>query len=131
MVGIGILMILTGAIALILQLRKKLFNTEWFLYWCVLMSPAGFIAVLAGWFVTEIGRQPYIVYNLIRTSEASSPVLGQYIFVSLIAFVVVYTFIFGAGTYYIIKLIRKGPNMIKNEEIYGFHSLENPGINNA
>ncbi|WP_425362540.1 cytochrome ubiquinol oxidase subunit I [Candidatus Tisiphia endosymbiont of Hybos culiciformis] len=109
MVGIGILMIITGAIAVVLYLRKRLFDTKWFQYWCMLMTPTGFIAVLSGWFVTEIGRQPYIVYNIIRTSEASSPVLGQHIFASLIAFVIVYVFIFGSATYYIIDLIKKGP----------------------
>lgn len=109
MVGIGILMIITGAIAVVLYLRKRLFDTKWFQYWCMLMTPTGFIAVLSGWFVTEVGRQPYIVYNIIRTSEASSPVLGQHIFASLIAFVIVYVFIFGSATYYIINLIKKGP----------------------
>ncbi|XVN42291.1 MAG: cytochrome ubiquinol oxidase subunit I [Candidatus Rickettsia vulgarisii] len=125
MVGIGLLMLLTGVIAVILTLRRKLFETKWFQYFCILMSPAGFIAVIAGWFVTEIGRQPYVAYNLIRTSEASSPVLGQYIFISLIAFVIVYSFIFGAGSYYILKLIRKGPTIIDNKETYGVHSIEN------
>lgn len=126
MVGIGILMILTGVIALWLYLRNRLFDTRWFQYWAVLMLPAGFIAVLAGWFVTEIGRQPFVVYNVIRTSEASSPILGQYIFISLIAFVVVYAFVFGAGIYYIIQLIKKGPTENKDKEIYGLHSLTNP-----
>lgn len=119
-------MILTGVIALCLYLQNKLFNTRWFQYWALCMLPAGFIAVLAGWFVTEIGRQPFVVYNVIRTSEASSPVLGQYIFISLIAFVVVYTFVFGAGSYYIIQLIKKGPTENKDKEIYGLHSLTNP-----
>ncbi|MCC8483299.1 MAG: cytochrome ubiquinol oxidase subunit I [Rickettsia endosymbiont of Labidopullus appendiculatus] len=126
MVGIGMLMIITGVIAVVLYLRKRLFDTKWFQYWCMLMTPTGFVAVLSGWFVTEIGRQPYIVYNIIRTSEASSPVLGQYIFTSLIAFVIVYVFIFGSATYYIIDLIKKGPTIITKEEIYGFHSLGNP-----
>ncbi len=126
MVGIGMLMIITGVIAVVLYLRKRLFDTKWFQYWCMLMTPTGFVAVLSGWFVTEIGRQPYIVYNIIRTSEASSPVLGQYIFTSLIAFVIVYVFIFGSATYYIIDLIKKGPNIITKEETYGFHSLGNP-----
>lgn len=126
MVGIGILMILTGIIGSYLYLRNKLFNTRWFQYWAITMTPAGFIAVLAGWFVTEIGRQPFVVYNLIRTAEASSPVLGQYIFISLISFVVVYTFVFGAGTYYIIQLIKKGIPASEDKEIFGLHSLSNP-----
>ncbi len=110
MVGIGILMVITGVIALVLYLRKRLFDTKWFQYWCMLMTPSGFIAILAGWFVTEVGRQPYVVYNILRTSEVSSPVLGQYIFASLITFVIAYAFIFGGGIYYIITLIKKGPS---------------------
>ena len=76
MVGIGILMIVTGLAALVLFFRKRLFDARWFHYWCMAMTPAGFIAVLAGWFVTEIGRQPYIVYGVMRTAEAVSPVPG-------------------------------------------------------
>jgi cytochrome d ubiquinol oxidase subunit I len=125
MVGIGLLMIFTGVAALYLYLRKRLFKTRWFQYWCLFMTPAGFIAVLAGWFVTEIGRQPYVVYNVIRTSESSSPVLGQYIFISLIAFMVVYSFVFGSAIYYIANLIRKGPDLVKEEDTYGSHSLRN------
>lgn len=125
MVGIGLLMIFTGVAALYLYLRKRLFKTRWFQYWCLFMTPAGFIAVLSGWFVTEIGRQPYVVYNVIRTSESSSPVLGQYIFISLIAFMVVYSFVFGSAIYYIANLIRKGPDLVKEEDTYGSHSLRN------
>ncbi|MCC8417375.1 MAG: cytochrome ubiquinol oxidase subunit I [Rickettsia endosymbiont of Bryobia graminum] len=130
MVGIGLLMLVTGIIAVILTLQRKLFETKWFQYFCIVMSPSGFIAVIAGWFVTEIGRQPYVAYNLVRTSEASSPILGQYIFISLIAFVVVYSFIFGIASYYILKLIRKGPAIINDEEVYGIHSLESSLIIN-
>tara|TARA_R110001592_G_scaffold32162_2_gene112750 strand:- start:1822 stop:3210 length:1389 start_codon:yes stop_codon:yes gene_type:complete len=108
MVGLGMAMILTGIMAVILFFRKRLFDTRWFQLWCMALTPAGFIALLAGWFVTEVGRQPYVVYGVVRTSEAVSPVLGQYVAISLLAFVVVYTFLFGAATYYILKLIRKG-----------------------
>jgi cytochrome d ubiquinol oxidase subunit I len=124
MVGIGLLMALTGLLAIWLYFRKELFTKTWFQRWCIAMSPSGFIAILAGWFVTEVGRQPYIVYGQMRTAEASSPVLGQHIFLSLIAFVVVYFFIFGAGVYYIVKILSKGPtSAVKGEDIYGSHSL--------
>ena len=103
-------MILTGVTALVLYFRKRLFDTRWFQYWCMAMTPAGFIAVLAGWFVTEIGRQPYIVYGVLRTAEAVSPVPGPPIAMSLAAFVLTYGFVFGAGSYYILKLIGKGPD---------------------
>jgi len=126
MVGIGFLMMFTGIAGLYLYLKKRLYTTKWFQYWYMSMSPSGFIAVLAGWFVTEVGRQPYIVYNILRTADTVSPVLGKYVFISLMAFIVVYTIIFGAGMYYIIRLIKKGIEVIDNNEIYGKLGLNNP-----
>ncbi|MGB5987336.1 MAG: cytochrome ubiquinol oxidase subunit I, partial [Desulfobacterales bacterium] len=126
MVGIGVLMVLTGVFAVILYWRKRLFDTRWFQYWCMALTPAGFIAVLAGWFVTEIGRQPYIVYGVLRTAEAASPVMGTQVGLSLLAFVIVYTFVFGAGSYYILRLIHKGPGA--QEKDYGAHGLDKPPI---
>jgi cytochrome d ubiquinol oxidase subunit I len=126
MVGIGMLMIATGVIAIILYFKKQLFTTKFFHYWCMALTPAGFIAVLAGWFVTEIGRQPYIVYGLLKTSEATSPVPGKAIAISLLAFIVIYGFVFGAGSYYILKLIAKGPGL--QEPIYGDHGIAKPPI---
>jgi cytochrome bd ubiquinol oxidase subunit I len=126
MVGIGMLMIATGLTALVLFFRKRLFDARWFHYWCMALTPAGFIAVLAGWFVTEIGRQPYIVYGILRTAEAASPVPGTSIAISLAAFVIVYVFVFGAGSYYILKLIAKGPDT--QEPTYGHHGVGKPPI---
>ncbi len=80
--------------------------------------------MLAGWFVTEIGRQPWIVYGVLRTAEAASPVPGTPIAISLAAFVVVYGFVFGAGSYYILKLIGKGPD--SRETAYGDHGVGKP-----
>src|SRR5690606_35685783 len=75
MVGIGFLMIFTGIFALYLHfIKKQLFNTRWFQLWCMALTPAGFIAVLAGWFVTEVGRQPYLVYNTLKTADMVSPI---------------------------------------------------------
>ncbi len=108
MVGIGVAMILTGIIAAILFLRKRLFDTRWFQIWCMALTPAGFIALLAGWFVTEVGRQPYTAYGIIRTTESVSPVLGEHVALSLLAFIITYIVLFGASTYYILKLIGKG-----------------------
>jgi len=127
MVGIGILMVATGAIAVVLYFRKKLFTTRWFQWWCAALTPSGFIAVLAGWFVTEIGRQPYVAYGVIRTAEAVSPVVGSHIALSLLAFIVCYTFIFGAGSYYILRLIAKGPGPV-DEETYGTHGVKKPRL---
>lgn len=109
MVAIGMAMILTGVIAAVLHFRKRLFDTRWFHLWCMMLTPSGFVAVLAGWFVTEIGRQPYTVYGVLRTSDSVSPVDGAHVAISLAAFVVVYFFIFGAGSYYILRQIGKGP----------------------
>lgn len=122
MVGLGMCMILTGVFAVILFLRKRLFESRLFQLWCMAMTPSGFIALLAGWFVTEVGRQPYTAYGVIRTAESVSPVLGEHVALSLAAFVVVYTLLFGAATYYIIKLIRKGINV--QDETYGARTLE-------
>jgi cytochrome d ubiquinol oxidase subunit I len=126
MVGLGMLMIATGVIAIILHFKKQLFDTRWFQYWCMALTPAGFIAVLAGWFVTEVGRQPWIVQGLLRTKDAVSPVAGTSVAISLSAFVIVYVFVFGAGTYYILRLIGKGPKSA--DEAYGAHGVEKPPL---
>ena len=89
MVGLGILMITTGVIAIVLYFRKRLFDTRWFQYWCMALTPAGFITVLAGWIVSEVGRQPWIVHGLLRTQDATSPVIGTSVAISLAAFVIV------------------------------------------
>ncbi|MHC1743680.1 MAG: cytochrome ubiquinol oxidase subunit I [Syntrophobacteraceae bacterium] len=126
MVGIGVLMIFTGMAALFLYYRGKLFETKWFQGWCMAMIPAGFIAVLAGWFVTEVGRQPFIVFGVMRSAEAVSPVLGQPIALSLAAFVLTYSLVFGAGSYYIVRLIGKGPVVV--EDAYGSHGVHEPPL---
>lgn len=126
MVGIGVLMVFTGVTAAILFLRKQLFTKRWFQIWCMAMTPSGFIAVLAGWFVTEIGRQPYIVYGVMRTAETVSPVMGSQVALSLLAFIFTYVFVFGAGSYYILRLIGKGPGIL--EKTYGTHGVKEPPI---
>jgi len=126
MVGVGLLMVLTGIIAVIQFLRKRLFTTPWFQFWCMALTPSGFIVVLSGWFVTEIGRQPYVVYGVMRTSPAVSPVDPASVALSLIAFIVSYTFIFGAGSYYILRLIAKGPG--SHDTAYGNHGIPSPPL---
>jgi cytochrome d ubiquinol oxidase subunit I len=126
MVGLGMLMIATGVFAIILHFKKRLFDTRWFQYWCMALTPAGFIAVISGWFVTEVGRQPWIVQGIMRTDAATSPVLGTSVAISLAAFIIVYGFVFGAGTYYILKLVLKGPET--QEEAYGTHGLKKPPL---
>jgi cytochrome d ubiquinol oxidase subunit I len=126
MVGLGILMIGTGAAALALYLRKRLFDTRWFQYWCMAMTPAGFVAVLAGWFVTEVGRQPYVIHGVMRSCEAVSPLPGPPIALSLAAFGATYLIVFGAGITYILKLIRKGPD--SEAGTYGSHGVPDPPL---
>ena len=125
MVGLGVLMALTGVIAAILYTKRKLYTNTTFLKWCCLMAPSGFVAVLAGWFVTEIGRQPFTVYGVMRTAESASPVLPEYIAMSLLGFIIVYAIVFGAGIYYILKLIAKGP---KESQAKAGETLKHPLI---
>ncbi|EGA68296.1 putative Cytochrome bd2 subunit I [Vibrio sinaloensis DSM 21326] len=109
MVGLGLTMLLIGLYSLWLRQRKTLFQPNWFHRLCVLFGPAGFIAVLAGWVTTEVGRQPYTVYGLLTTAQSASPIDAAAISVSLTAFIVVYLVIFGAGFFYLIRLMRKSP----------------------
>jgi cytochrome d ubiquinol oxidase subunit I len=108
MVGVGLLMILVAALSAWLFLRKRLFDRRWFLRLLVLCAPLGFVAVVAGWVTAEVGRQPWVVYGLLRTADAVSPVPGGSVLASLVLFVLVYGVIFGAGLYYIAKVIRQG-----------------------
>lgn len=125
MVGIGMMMILIGAVSAIQYFRGKLFESRWLHGWWMLMMPSGFVALLAGWFVTEIGRQPWTTYGVIRTAESVSPaILGPQVAWSLLAFVVMYIFVFGSGTYYILKLIGKGIPVADQKEQYYRHSME-------
>ena len=126
MIGIGMLMIATGLVSALLWWRGKLFDTKWLHGWWMAMMPSGFIAILAGWFVTEIGRQPWVAYGIIRTSEAVTPsLLGPQVAWSLMTFIVVYIFIFGAGTYYILRLIHKGIVPVAEDEE---RNLYNPSL---
>ena len=93
----------------------------------VIATPLGFIAVQAGWVVTEVGRQPYIVFNVLRTSETISPIAGGPIAISLAAFVITYGIVFTAGAYYILKLIGKGPDA-SEDDAYGSHGVKEPPL---
>ncbi|MEX9880586.1 cytochrome ubiquinol oxidase subunit I [Providencia rettgeri] len=108
MVGLGLLMIATGVWGLWLRYRKNLYESKTFLRFMFLMAPSGLIAILAGWFTTEIGRQPWVVYGLQRTADAVSAHGEIHMSISLIAFFVVYGSVFGIGYMYMMKLIRKG-----------------------
>jgi len=109
MAGIGILMILIGVIGGWFWWQKVLFERKWLLRILKHVWPLGFIAILAGWWVTESGRQPWIIHGVLRTSDAISPVSFSAIAVSLTLFVIAYVIVFAMGFYYISRLIGKGP----------------------
>jgi len=109
MVTIGLLMLALAAWGLWLLKLDRLEQSQRFLRFCVLMGPAGFVAVIAGWFTAEVGRQPWTVYGLLRTVDSVSPVTANSVGMSLIVFVFAYTIVFCAGIYYIARLIQAGP----------------------
>ncbi|MFO7858872.1 MAG: cytochrome ubiquinol oxidase subunit I, partial [Ectothiorhodospiraceae bacterium] len=110
MVGIGVLMIALALTGLVQRLRGRLFESPRLLRAFTFMIPAPFIAVLAGWFVTDIGRQPYLIYGTLRTAEGLTPsITGGMALFSLIGFIVVYAVIFTAGLYYLLRIIQAGP----------------------
>jgi cytochrome d ubiquinol oxidase subunit I len=111
MVGLGLLMIATGFFSLWLRWRGRLYDEPLFTRWCLVMGPSGFIALLSGWFVTEVGRQPYTVYGLLRTADSVSPIATPGVAGSLLAFVAVYIIVFGAGIWYLLHLIRTDPEV--------------------
>ena len=109
MVGLGFAMLGLGAWSLLARWRGHLYNAPWLQRITILMGPTGFVAVLAGWITTEVGRQPFTVYGFLRTSDSLAPVAAPAVAASLIAFIVVYFFVFGAGTFYILRMMNKRP----------------------
>lgn len=116
MVAIGFLMLGVALVSLWLRWRGRLYDTRWFQLLCFAMLPSGFVAVTTGWLTAEIGRQPWVVYGLLRTEDALSPVTGGEVLVTLVLFVVVYAAIFIAGTYYLFKIMGKGPEIPEDLE---------------
>lgn len=109
MVGLGLLMIALGVTSLWLRSKKRLYESRPFLWFALLMGPSGLIAILAGWITTEMGRQPWVVYGVKRTIDAVSPHSTLQMSISLLAFIVVYSSVFGVGYIYMMRLIKKGP----------------------
>ncbi len=111
MVGMGILMTLMGLWGLVLRIRGRLYNSPLMLRVMVAMAPTGFIAVLAGWTTTEVGRQPFTVFGLLRTTDSASPIGAPAVATSLAAFAVVYFIVFGAGLVFLLRLMRHPPSV--------------------
>ena len=109
MVGLGFAMVGLGLWSLVQRLRGRLYDTAWLHRAAVLLGPAGFVAVLAGWVVTEVGRQPFTVYGLLRTASSASPLDAPAVAGSLAAFALTYFSVFGAGIWYLLRLMRKAP----------------------
>ncbi|HCH51692.1 MAG TPA: cytochrome ubiquinol oxidase subunit I [Proteus sp.] len=114
MVGLGMLMILVGVWGTWLRYKNKLYQSKAFLRLTFLMAPSGLIAILAGWFTTEVGRQPWVVYGIQRTRDAVSAHGEIHMSISLLIFFVVYSSVFGIGYAYMLKLIRKGTPEVQN-----------------
>jgi cytochrome bd ubiquinol oxidase subunit I len=109
MYGLGIVMFAVGVVSLWLRLRGTLFSSRWFLWMLVFMTPSGIIATLAGWYVAETGRQPWVIYGILRTVDAMSPVPAQALLSSLIAFVCVYAVFITVFLIFTFRIIRRGP----------------------
>jgi len=110
MVGLGVLMAGLGLWSLIARWRRRLYDWPMLHRAAVLMGPAGFIAVIAGWVVTEVGRQPFTVYGLLRTAHSVSPLAAPAVAASLTAFVVTYFAVFGVGIWYLLRLMNRAPD---------------------
>ncbi len=109
MVGIGFAMLGLGLWSVLARMRKRLYGWPMLHRAAVVMGPSGFVAVIAGWVTTEVGRQPFTVYGLLRTADSVSPIAAPAVAASLLAFVVIYFAVFGVGTWYILRLMRDPP----------------------
>ena len=118
MVAVGFAMLGIGLWAAWARFRRRLYTARWLHLAAVAMAPSGFLAVLCGWITTEVGRQPFTVYGLLRTVDSASPLQAGAVGASLMAFVLVYFFVFGTGTLYVLRLMSLRPrDRIETEEI--------------
>jgi len=117
MVGLGLLMILVAFTGFVLRFKDRYWRTSWFLHSLRAMSLTPFVAVLAGWFVTETGRAPWLVYGMMSHAEAVTPSLtGGMALFTLIGYIVVYALVFSAGVYYLMRVLYAGPDDARNME---------------
>lgn len=111
MVGMGLVILAVSWFGNWLRWRGTLESTRWFLWLTFVSFPSGFVATLAGWYTAEVGRQPWVVYGLLRTRDAVTPSLtGADVLFSLVAYVAVYLCFVSFGIYYVYKLLREGPS---------------------
>jgi cytochrome d ubiquinol oxidase subunit I len=109
MAGLGMLMLLTVLLGLLLRRDGRLYEARWYQRLVLLMGPSGLIALLAGWITTEVGRQPWTVYGVLRTADSLAPIDAQQAGVSLLIFVIVYFWVFGTGAFYMLRMMKRGP----------------------
>lgn len=107
--GVALLAIAWGG--LLLRWRGALYRARWFHLITAFASPIGFFAILCGWTTTEAGRQPWIVYGALRTTDAVAPVSAHQVGVSLALFVIVYLILLAAFFTYAMKLVLEGPQV--------------------
>ena len=129
MVGIGFAMLGIGLFSLLARVRGRLYDWPWLHRAAIVMGPSGFVAVIAGWITTEVGRQPYTVYGLLTTADSVSPLAAPAVGASLVAFILTYFVMFGAGTAYILKLMSKPAT--GHEEAAASGPLRSAGITPA
>lgn len=125
MAGIGVLLLITAVTGLVLRLRGKLYFTKWFQYLAMAVTPLGFIAVLAGWTVTETGRQPWIIYGALRTADAVAPVTAAAVTTSLLIFFLLYNVLLLAFVWFAGRVALRGPADTAKPV------LEHPGLERA
>ena len=109
MVGLGFLMLGLALWGAWRRWRGDLYHSRRLLWSAVAMGPAGFVAVVSGWIVTEVGRQPFTIYGHLKTSDSAAPLQVEAVATSLVAFIVVYFLVFGAGTFYLFRLMKQPP----------------------
>jgi cytochrome d ubiquinol oxidase subunit I len=133
MVGAGILMLIIILYGAYLLARKKLVTSSWYLKLCVLCSPIGFIAIITGWFTAETGRQPWVVYNMLRTKDMATSVSGNSVLISLILLIIVYGIIFGVFYFkYLFRTINHGPKYFSDRNMpFSYMQLQNNKNNKA
>lgn len=128
MVGVGLLMLIASVVGLVLRVKNRLFENKSFHRFLILIAPLGFLATIAGWLTAEIGRQPWVVYNIMRTKDAVSNLSAEQVILSMSLLVISYVITFGFYLYYTFKLIRKGPFDLNLDKIehHAFQYMTKP-----
>ncbi len=128
MVAVGLIMFLLAGIGLVLRYRGRLYQARWFQQFCLYFSPAGFLGIITGWITAECGRQPWVVYGLLRTENAASIVSVTHVIATMVLIVIVYFIIFGYFyVHYLVKIIKNGPmseDVVQHPFAYMNHGLK-------